>query len=137
MALRKTSHWERLQREPGWGREPFLSLTRDNESHSHVDRCPHPRLRHRLCLRREDQEMDSRHISVVDGCGHGFSGENSQLTPGSEAECSLKRMPPSGGVLALCLYPLGSHGQCQGRARLAQSAEGGTPVFLTLSKCAA
>lgn len=41
---------------PSPGRAPCLSLTQGDELHPHLDRFPQPRLRKRLCFKREDQE---------------------------------------------------------------------------------
>lgn len=90
MALLKISHWERLPREPGTRREPFLSLTGGNESTRVWTGAPSPGLRHRLCLGTEAQETDGDPRQRGGRLRPRVLRTERQLVPGSEAERSVK-----------------------------------------------
>lgn len=91
MALLKISHWERLQKEPrlGEGALPLPDAGRCVPlTSTQVSPPPHS---DRGCTWKEKTGgRDLGQVSVVDGRGHRFSRENSQLIPGSEVECSLR-----------------------------------------------
>lgn len=126
MALLKISHWERLPREPGARREPFLSLTRGHSPLTSGRAPPAPGSDTGCAWKQKPRSRTGAPSAWWTAEATG-SPERTSACPRLRGRVQSEMSATLWGAQALRLCPLSSHGQSQGRGTVGATCRGWDP----------